>query len=160
MAEEAEGVAVELVRAGFRDDVDDATESVAEFGRVRVAVDLKFLGRFLADGRTDATAGIVEVLQAIDEEAIATTVRAAEREARVGSLDRAIGRIVYEEGSFDDAGGEESEVEIVAAIDRKIIDAHLLDRVGLLGALDFNRGDVRDHDDFRFNRRNGDLDQQ
>src|ERR1700683_1690361 len=59
VAQESEDVAMKIVGARSRNDVDDTSRSAAIFRRVTIGNDLEFLHRFLRHGRTYAVRGIV-----------------------------------------------------------------------------------------------------
>lgn len=147
MAKEAEGIAVELVCTALGNDVDHAAEGIAKFGGEGVAVHLEFLNGFLADRGPYAATRVVVVFEAIDKEAIATPVGAAKGQAGVGRLDGAVGGIIDKRGSFDNAGSQQGEVEEVPAVDGEIVDANLLDGIGLLSARDLDGGQIGGNDD-------------
>src|SRR5262249_37732533 len=121
VAEVAEDVAVEIVGAGFGDDVDDAAGSAAVL-RVVVAKDeLEFLAAFLRDGGTNAVDGVIDRVGAIDADHVRPGAVAIDVEAGVGS---------WTDGGGDVAGGlrvGEGEVNVAAAVDGEIVDAALID---------------------------------
>src|ERR1051326_4346294 len=52
VAQKVEGVSVKIVRAGFRDDIDDTRGRSTEFGGVGVGHNLELLNRLLGNGGT------------------------------------------------------------------------------------------------------------
>src|SRR5262249_44034851 len=69
---------MKLIRAAFRDDVDDASGSAAELRAVSVAVDLEFVHRLLADGRAYAVADDVIIVDPIDLDGVGAPVLTGE----------------------------------------------------------------------------------
>src|SRR5262249_57865894 len=71
-------VSVKLIRAAFRDDVDDASSGAPELRVVTASVDLEFTHRLLADGRAHAVAGCVVIVHAVDLDAVGAPILAGE----------------------------------------------------------------------------------
>ena len=74
VAEKVVDVSVKLIRAAFRDDIDDAPGRAAELRVVSVAVDLEFVHRLLADGRAHAVADDVIIVYSIDLDCVGAPV--------------------------------------------------------------------------------------
>ena len=83
VAENAKEISVQLVRATLGHDVDRAARSAALLGREGAAVDLELLHRLLADRRPD-TAGVVQVVQAVNHERVGAPIRTANTQSRRG----------------------------------------------------------------------------
>ncbi len=144
IAKVSENVAVKLVRSGAGDDVDHAAGSASVFGGVVVGDDLKFLHRFLRNRGAHAVDGVVGSVGAIDVDQIRARPLSAHVEAG-GRSGAGVGRVVA-----NDLRIGEGEVDVIAAVDRQIIDAALADRVGGRTARGFDEfGLRRDFDDLR-----------
>ena len=124
IAKKAEDIAVKAIGTGAGDDVDDAAGGAAVFRGVVVGDDLKFLHVLLGNSGADAVDGVVGGVGAVDIHQIRTRTLAAHVEAGGGCSAEA-GSVVT-----DDLGIGEREVDVVAAIDGKIVDAALADGVG------------------------------
>jgi len=144
VAQEAEHIAVEPVAAAARDDVHGAAAGPAELGAGGVAVDLELLHRLLADAHAHA-AGVDIVLHAIQEEAVAAAVAAAEADAGLRRLRHAVVGAVGEILRGGGGGRQQREVEIVAPVDRQLRDARQIDCRRLLGALGIYHRRFRQH---------------
>ncbi len=86
---EKEGVAVNGVGAGARDDVDRAARGAAGFGGETVVDDLKFLDDFRGQFGAAGAGEFVVVVEAVDGDVIAAGAKAAEREAAAAKRRRA-----------------------------------------------------------------------
>src|SRR5439155_24249174 len=88
IAIEPECAAVQIVRAGLGDDIDDAAAGAAGLGVVAAVIDLEFLNRILAEGVRIAnalpSAGLPEKevipVGAVDQEAVGGAALSGERE--------------------------------------------------------------------------------
>ena len=122
VAEEFESRAVELVGAAFGDDVDDATGAAAVF-RFEVGSDAKFGDGFDGENRCGGAeragfvdGGVIAVavvhVRAVEQEVVGAAARAVDGEnaERAGGIGDLVGRA-------GDAGNEEDQFLIVAAID-------------------------------------------
>src|SRR5579872_4523780 len=159
IAEEAIERSVDIVGAGFRDDVDGRAACAAEIGGVVAAIHLKFLDGILAD-REANTARVVERLAAVDGYAVPAAIAAIEGKAALRRLLDAKILIVGNAGGVGDAREQKGESEVVAAINRKVCDVVLRHRVCLAAALRFDHG--RRRCDFRrlASRRNSQVEVQ
>ena len=148
------GVAVEVVRSGAGDNVDHAAGGAAIFGGVAVADDLEFLYVFLRNRGAHAIGGVVGSVGAIDVDQVGTGALAAHVEAG-GGRGASVGSVVARDLRIG-----ERELNVIAAVDRQIIDAALADRVGGGTARSFDEFGLRaDFDDF-LAARNGERDRQ
>ena len=115
----------------------------AIFGGVTVGDDLEFLHRLLRDGGAHAVDGIVGGVGAIDVDQVGTGALAAHVEAGSGR-GAGVGRVIAE-----DLRIRQREIDVVAAVDRQIVDAALADGVGGRAARSFDQlGLGADFDDF------------
>ena len=139
---------VELVRAALCGDIDRSARGSALFRRKRVPVDLELLNGFLADGGAHGT-GIEAVVQAVDHEGVAASVRAAYAQTGSRRGGYAAIRRVGHVARVDDGGCEEREVEVIPPVDRKVLNADGVDVIRLLHALGLDRraGGLGRHDD-------------
>src|SRR5262249_49228610 len=71
-------VSMKLIRAAFRDDVDDASGGSPELGVITAAVDLELVYRLLADSRAHTVAHCVVIVDAVNLNAVAAPVLTAE----------------------------------------------------------------------------------
>ena len=137
VAQNAEKGSMHLVRATLRDDVDRAARRPALFGGERVSVDLELLDGILADRGSNAS-GVVQVVQPVDHERVAASVAPTDAESRRGGGgDAAIDRVGDVVG-IHHAWGQQRQVQIVATVDREILDTHRVDVIGLLHARGFD----------------------
>jgi len=132
-----------LIGARLGDHVDGAAEAASDLGRETVAVDLEFFDCFLAQ-RGPHAAGVNEVLHAVDREHVAAPVAAAEAQPGLRRLGHAEVGAVHHVVGFDDAGGEQRHVQVVAAVDGQRADLLELYGAGLLGPLRLNHRRFRD----------------
>src|ERR1700694_978312 len=152
IAEVSVDVAVEVVRSGAGDDVDHAARGASVFGGITVGDDLEFLHRFLGDGGADSVDSIVGGVGAIDVDQVGTAPLAADVEAGSGR-GSGVGRVIAEDLRIG-----QREIDVVAAVNRQIVDAALADGVSGGTARGFNQfGLGADFDDF-FAARDGDGD--
>jgi hypothetical protein len=124
VAQEAEDVAARVVGARLGDDVDDAARSPPELRRVRVGHDLKLLHGLLRDGRARGVDGVVGVVRSVDLYERGAPALAADVDAggRSGSDGAAV--------VAPDGRDREREIRRAALVDREVVNAHFLDRVG------------------------------
>ena len=139
VAEIAVHAAVDLVAAGFCDDVHGRARGAAQIRAVVASVHLKFLDRVLAHGEAHA-AGIVARFAAVNRDAVAAAVAAVKGKAALRSLLDAKILIVREPGGVGDTGQQQGEVEVIAAVNRKILDILLRDGIGLAATFGFDDG--------------------
>ena len=145
VAEHSEDGPAKLVGPSLGDDVDGSPGRSAQFRGKRIAVDLKLLHRVLTDGGADAAGGVV-VVQSIDGEGVAAPTAAADTESGRGGRGDAVVAVIRHIVRVDDAGSQQRQVQVVAAVDGQILDAGRVDMVGLLGLV------VGDGDPRRFRR--------
>ena len=136
-------VAVKIIRSGAGDDIHHAARRSAILRRVTVGDDLELLHRFLRNGGANAVGGIVGGVGAVHVHQVRTGALAAH--VQPGSRRRSnAGSVVAQHLRIG-----EGEVDVVAAVDRKIVDAALVDGVGRRRALRFDQlGGRTDIDDF------------
>src|ERR1700686_1281255 len=119
IAEVSVDVAVEVVRSGAGDDVDDAARGASVFGGVTVGDDLEFLYRLLRDGGAHAVDGIVGGVGAIDVDEVGTGALSADVETGSG-CGAGVGRVIAEDLRIC-----EREIDVVASVDWQIVNAAL-----------------------------------
>src|SRR6266853_1404625 len=124
IAEVSIDVAVEVVRSGAGNDVDDAARGASVFGGITVGDDLEFLYRFLRDGGAHAVDSVVSGVGAVDVDEVGTAALSADVEAG-GGRGAGVGRIIAEDLRIG-----EREIDVVASVDWQIVDAALADGVG------------------------------
>src|SRR5258708_2742464 len=121
IAEVTKDVPVEIVGATLGNDFDDTTCGTAIF-RVVIAEDhLEFLDGLLRNGGADAVDGVVHGVGAVNADHIGASARAADARAAVGGGGDG-GRVIAQSLGID-----QSEIDVVAAVDGKIFDLALLD---------------------------------
>jgi hypothetical protein len=111
---------MELVGAGFGDDVDHAGGSLAVFSGVAVGEDLELLHGVLRNGGANAVDRIVNGVGAIDVDEVAASTLTADIQARGGGGADA-GRGIASELRI-----REGEVDVVASVDGQVVDARLV----------------------------------
>ena len=118
VAEVVERGAVQVIGAGFGDDVDDGAAGASLLGAVGIGGDAELLHDFGGElvGSAIASASLGEegvvVVAAIDQEAVLESANAAEGKIAIGGGSQAA-RIL------GDAGGEQREVGEAAAVQRE-----------------------------------------
>src|SRR6202049_905651 len=112
---------MELVRAGFGDDVNGGAARATQFRRIVAAVDLKFLDSVLAERKAD-TARIIVGLATINRDAVAPAVAAIKRKTALGSLFDAKILVTGKARGIGHARHEQSKGKIIAAVNGKFSD--------------------------------------
>ena len=139
VAEIEERGAVQVIGAGFGDDVDDGAAGASLFSAVSVGGDAELLHDFGGElvGSAVASASLGEesvvVVAAVDERGVLESANAAEREIAVGGGGEAA-RILR------DAGGEQGKVGEAAAVQRQIVDCTFVEQRGNGAGLGFDQG--------------------
>ncbi len=110
-----------IVRSGFRDDVDHSACSTAELGAETVANYLKFLNAFLADRRLHAARG-VQRLSAVNLHHVAAPIISSKRESRLRGLRDAKIRGICDIVGIDYSRREQRIIQEITPVDRKIGD--------------------------------------
>ena len=158
VAQISEGAAMELVGAGFGDDVDHPAGGLAVFRRIAIGEDLELLHGVLRNGGANAVDGIVDGVGAVNVDQVAATALTADVQAGSGS-GADTGRGVARELRI-----RQCEVDVVAAVDRQVVDARLVDGGSGGGLLGLNQCGFRgDGDGFscrgyrQLHRQLGDL---
>ena len=126
VAQYAEKGSVQLVGAALGNDIDRAPRRAAQFRGKRVAVDLKLVHRFLAD-RGPYASRVIDVGHAVDGERIPAPAGAADAQPglrRGGDTEIAV---VHDIVGIDDSGGEQRQIQVVAAVDGQVADADGID---------------------------------
>ena len=122
------GFAMDCVRAGLGDDVEQAARCAAEFRREAVGDDLKFLDSFERNG---------EVLgfkrAEIFSEIIVGGVRAVDYQAAVVALLAAEADAAAQPGDNLGRGGEQSQIAIITSGEGKVFDAGGIEQLGDAG---------------------------
>lgn len=138
VSEKPEKTAMQLVRAGFRDDVDGCTARSTELRHVVTTVDLEFLDGVLAYRQAHPTRIIVG-FASIHGDAVATAIAAVKRQAALWCLFGAEICVVGDSVGIADPRRKQGERQIVAAINRQIGDVILSERIGLTAPLRLDR---------------------
>ena len=132
IAQVAEHRAVHFVCAGAGNDVHYTARSPAILSRVAVGLDLELLHSFLRNRGTDAVGGIVYCVRAVHVHQVGARPLSAHVQSGSGSSSDRRSVVASQ------ARVGESKVNVVAAIDRKIVDAALFDGIGGRTALRLN----------------------
>jgi len=130
---------VDVISARFCDDIDGRAGCAAQIGAIVAAIHLELLHGVLTHRQANA-ASIVAGLAAVNGDAVAAAVAAVEGKAALRSLFHAKILIVREAGGIGDTGEEQGKIEIVAAVNREVIDILLGDGVGLAATFGFDDG--------------------
>ena len=128
MPQEAEDVAVELIRAASGHDIDDAAGGAAELGHVVADDELELLHRFLRDGGANTVHRVIPGVGAVHRDLVRAGALAAEVDAAGG------GRADRRRAVALRLRGREGEIDVVAAVDGQVVDAPLIYRFGHRGA--------------------------
>src|SRR5262249_1248040 len=134
VAKESKKAAVEVVGAGLRHDVDRGPAGSAQVSSVVGAVDLELLDAFLAHRQPDST-GVVVGLPAVHGYAVAPAVASIERETTLRRLFDPEVLVARHARGITHSRSQQREGEIVAAVDRQILDKSVGNHVGLLAGL-------------------------
>src|SRR6202035_3820769 len=131
--QEAEYIAVKVIRSGAGDDVDHASCRLPIFRRIAVGDDLKFLHRLLRDRRANAIGRIVDRIGAVNVHQVRTRALAAYVQPGRGSRTDT-GSVVAQHLRI-----RQREVDVVAAVDGEVINGLLFDGIGRRGAAGFDQ---------------------
>ena len=134
-------VAVKVIRPGAGNDVDHAARCSAIFRRVAIGDDLEFLHRLLRNRGANAVGRIVGGIGSVHVHQVGSGPLPAHVQAGGGSRANT-GRVVAQHLRIG-----QSEVDVVASVDRQIVDAPLVDGVGGRSALRFHQLRFRTHVD-------------
>ena len=133
VAQIAKYCAVHLVRSGTRDDVHYATRSPSIFRPIAVGNDLKLLHGFLRNGGSHAIHGIVYCVGSIHIHQVGASSLTADVEPRRGRCANRR-RIVAQHLRIG-----QRKIDVVTAIDWKIVDTALANRICCGGAGSFDQ---------------------
>ena len=149
---------MELVSAGFGDDIDDGASGSAEFRAVAAGGDPKLLHDLIAElvGRTVAAAGLggeaVVVVGPVDQEAGLEAANASGGEIAVGTGGEAA-RVLRH------AGSQQRQICETTAVERKFSNGAGVDQVGDAVGLGLDRSGFSDDGDRLFVFSDSELEQ-
>ena len=152
VAKKAEHRTVRSIRSRAGDDVDHAAGGAAVLRGISVGDNLKFLHRFLRHRGADAVGGIIDGVETIHVDQVGAGALAAEVQSR-GGRGADGGRVVTH-----DLRIRLREIDVVAAVDRQIVDAALVNCFGRRCARSFNQRGFGGHGNRRLSRLEGERD--
>ena len=123
VAEISVNVAVKIVGAGTGDDVDHAAGGATVFRRITIGDDLEFLHGFLRNRGAYAVDRVVGGIGAVDVDQVGARTLTAHVQTG-GRSGAGVGSVIA-----NDLRIGEGEINVVATVDRKIVDAPLSDSV-------------------------------
>jgi len=135
-----------VVRAGFGNDVDARASRSAQIGGVVAAIHLEFLHRVLAQGEAHAT-GIVVGFTTVDGHAVSPAIASVKRKPALRRLLHSKILVIGEPRGIRHTRHQQRETQVIAAVNRKIRDVPVGQRVCFAAALRFHHGRLRVHFD-------------
>ena len=124
VADVAVNVPMEIVRPRSGDDIDHPTRCTTVLGCITVGQDLKFLHRLLRHGGTYAVCAVVDCVRTIHIHQVGAPTLTTHVEPGCGSgANRR--RVVANHLRI-----RQSKIDVITPIDRQVIDAALVDRIG------------------------------
>jgi len=144
VAKIAENVAVKIIAAAFSDDIDDTTGRAAVLSVIVAENQLKFLHALLGNGGADAVDGIVHSVRAINADHVGARAGPADAQTAIRSGADGVG--VVTQGLRVGL----REIDVVAAIDRQVVNVAFIHGLRTFRARDFDRSGFRgDRDGLR-----------
>src|SRR5229473_5464283 len=144
IAEISVEAAVQLIRAGFRDDVDRRATRSTEISRIIAPVNLKLLNRILAQRETH-TARVIIRFSAVDGDAIASAVAAVKGQAALRCLLDSKILVGSQPGGVPDTRSQKSECQIITTVNGELSDILLRECIRLAPSLGLHGGKFGRH---------------
>ncbi len=135
---------MQLVRAGFGDDVDHSAARSAQFSRIVAAVDLKLLYSILAQRETHSTRVIIR-FPTVHRDAIASAIAAVERKAALGCLLDSKILVGGQPRRIRDTRRQQSEGKIIATADGQVVEVFFRERIRLTASLGLHHRQLGTH---------------
>ena len=143
VAEQPEQAAMQLAGTALGDDVDGAAGRAAQLGRKRVSVHLELLHRRLGDGGADRSR-VEDVVQAVQHEGIVSPAAPPNAQPGMGRDHDSAVPVIDHIIRADHSRRQQSQIQIVPAVDGEVLDADGVDIVGLRRLMGVDRRALAD----------------